>query len=46
MPPNPAPTADWVRDQPRFDALQQKLVPLWTSIRALNEDEQAIASSV
>jgi len=42
MPPNPAPTADWVRDQPRFDALQQKLVPLWTSIRALSQDEQTI----
>lgn len=42
MSPNPAPTADWVRDQARFDALQQKLVPLWTSIRALNQDEQTI----
>ncbi len=42
MSPNPAPTSAWVRDQARFDALQQKLVPLWTSIRALNQDEQTI----
>lgn len=28
--------------QARFNALQQKLVPLWTSIRALNEDPQTI----
>src|SRR5215471_16759583 len=26
----------------RFDLLQQKLVPLWTSIRAFNQDEQTI----
>ncbi|HEX8100601.1 MAG TPA: peptide ligase PGM1-related protein [Actinomycetota bacterium] len=26
----------------RFDELQQKLVPLWNSIRALNQDEQTI----
>ncbi len=29
-------------DQARFDALQRKLVPLWKSIRALNQDEQTI----
>lgn len=28
--------------QPRFDELQRKLVPLWTSIRALNQDPQTI----
>jgi PGM1 C-terminal domain len=27
---------------PRFEALQQKLVPLWTSIRELNQDPQTI----
>jgi hypothetical protein len=26
----------------RFDLLQQKLVPLWGSIRAFNQDEQTI----
>src|SRR5258708_9848986 len=26
----------------RFDLLQQKLVPLWSSIRTLNQDEQTI----
>jgi hypothetical protein len=26
----------------RFDLLQQKLVPLWASIRAFNQDEQTI----
>ncbi|MCC7139483.1 MAG: hypothetical protein IT460_13760 [Planctomycetes bacterium] len=36
---SPATAAD---DQARFDALQRKLVPLWTSIRALNQDEQTI----
>ena len=25
-----------------FEALQQKLVPLWTSIRSLNQDDQTI----
>ncbi len=29
-------------EQARFEALQRKLVPLWTSIRALNQDEQTI----
>lgn len=29
-------------EQAQFDALQQKLVPLWKSIRALNQDEQTI----
>ena len=29
-------------DQASFDALQAKLVPLWKSIRALNQDEQTI----
>ncbi len=28
--------------QARFDALQQKLLPLWTSIRELSQDEQTI----
>ena len=28
--------------QARFDALQRKLVPLWQSIRAMNQDEQTI----
>jgi hypothetical protein len=28
--------------QARFDALQRRLVPLWRSIRSLNEDEQTI----
>ena len=27
---------------PRFEALQQKLVPLWTSIREINQDPQTI----
>jgi hypothetical protein len=31
-----------VRDQARFDALQAKLAPLWTSIRKLSRDEQTI----
>ena len=31
-----------LEEQARFDALQQKLVPLWTSIRALNQDPQTI----
>ena len=26
----------------RFDLLQQKLVPLWASIRTFNQDEQTI----
>jgi hypothetical protein len=26
----------------RFDLLQQKLVPLWASIRSFNQDEQTI----
>src|SRR5262249_7920622 len=26
----------------RFEALQRKLVPLWRSIRAMNQDEQTI----
>ena len=26
----------------RFDLLQQKLIPLWSSIRTLNQDEQTI----
>jgi hypothetical protein len=26
----------------RFNALQQKLVPLWQSIRSFNQDEQTI----
>lgn len=38
-PPPRAPTAE---EQARFDALQARLVPLWTSIRALNHDEQTI----
>jgi hypothetical protein len=29
-------------EQVRFDALQRKLVPLWKSIRTLNQDEQTI----
>src|SRR5262245_9297970 len=29
-------------EQARFDALQRKLVPLWTSIRRLTSDEQTI----
>jgi hypothetical protein len=29
-------------DQTRFDALQRRLIPLWKSIRALNQDEQTI----
>jgi hypothetical protein len=29
-------------DQEAFDALQRRLVPLWTSIRALNQDPQTI----
>jgi hypothetical protein len=29
-------------DQAAFDALQRRLVPLWKSIRALNQDEQTI----
>src|SRR5687767_12691922 len=33
------PSAD---EQARFDALQARLVPLWSSIRALNQDEQTI----
>ncbi len=37
--PFPAPSAE---EQAQFDALQQKLVPLWKSIRALNQDEQTI----
>ena len=37
----PRPTAA-AADQARFDALQRKLVPLWKSIRALNEDPQTI----
>ena len=28
--------------QTRFDALQEKLVPLWRSIERLSEDEQTI----
>ena len=35
----PSPSAE---EQARFDALQAKLVPLWTSIRALNQDPQTI----
>ena len=31
-----------VHDQAAFDALQAKLVPLWTSLRELNQDEQTI----
>ena len=30
------------RDQAAFDALQGKLVPLWRSIEAFNQDEQTI----
>jgi len=40
-PPAPFP-APSVEEQAQFDALQQKLVPLWQSIRALNQDEQTI----
>ena len=29
-------------DQEAFDALQAKLVPLWKSIRSLNQDPQTI----
>lgn len=38
----PAGVPAWVADQARFDALQRSLVPLWTSIRALNQDPQTI----
>ncbi len=31
-----------VSDQRAFDALQAKLVPLWSSLRELNQDEQTI----
>src|SRR5262245_63393299 len=30
------------KDQAAFDELQRRLVPLWKSIRALNQDEQTI----
>jgi hypothetical protein len=37
-----AATRSTPEEQARFDALQQRLVPLWTSIRALNQDPQTI----
>jgi hypothetical protein len=37
-----ASTPDTAEIAPRFEALQQKLVPLWTSIRELNQDPQTI----
>lgn len=37
--PPPTPTTETLA---RFAALQEKLVPLWRSIRALNQDEQTI----
>ena len=40
---DPLPSAPMPADvEARFEALQQKLVPLWHSIEALNEDEQTI----
>ena len=39
----PAPShSNTAADQARFDALQATLVPLWKSIRAMNQDEQTI----
>ena len=41
--PQEAPfTPPTAAEQAQFDALQAKLVPLWKSIRALNQDEQTI----
>ena len=42
LPPPPSFAAPTAAEQAQFDALQQKLVPLWKSIRALNQDEQTI----
>ncbi len=40
--PHAAPPSPSAEEQARFDALQAQLVPLWTSIRALNQDPQTI----
>ena len=41
-----APVELGVQDQPAFDALQRRLVPLWKSIRALNQDEQTMTDRI
>jgi hypothetical protein len=40
--PMPALGLSEAEAEARFDLLQQKLVPLWKSIRAMNQDEQTI----
>jgi len=40
--PPSTPHATTAEEQAQFDALQARLVPLWKSIRALNQDEQTI----
>jgi len=43
MAPAPLPSdPSLAATQARFDALQRKARPLWTSIRALNQDPQTI----